>query len=59
MVVVVVVALFGIGAIALGWLQLSGALPTVRRAGGFSAYMNIVVGFFLIALAALRYQGLI
>jgi len=35
-------------------------LPRVRRAGGtFSAYMNLVVGVFLIALGVLRLKGLL
>lgn len=58
MIVGIVVAAFGVGAIILGALQLSGALPAVRR-GAFSAFMNIVVGVFLIALGALRLKGLL
>ena len=57
--VVIVVGLLGLGAIALGWLQMSGMLPVAPRTGRFSAYMNVVVGIFLIALAILRYQKLI
>lgn len=59
MIAAIVVALIGLGGIILGWMQLSSALPTVRRAGRFSAYMNIVVGIFLLALAALRYAKLL
>ncbi len=56
----IVVVLFGVGAIIIGGLQLAGLLPRVRRAGGaFSAYMNLVVGVFLIALGVLRLKGLL
>lgn len=59
MIVGIVVALFGLGALVLGSLQLGGALPIMRRAGAYSAYMNIVVGIFLLALGALRIKGLL
>ncbi len=55
----IVVALLGVGALLLGWLQLSGRLPVARRAGNASAYMNIVVGILLLVLAALRYKKLV
>jgi hypothetical protein len=58
----VVVILFGVGAILLGGLQLAGALPVTRRAGGFGApsgYLNIATGVLLIALGALRLKGLV
>lgn len=58
MIVGIVVAVFGVGAITLGAAQLSGALPVVHR-GAFSAVTNIVVGVFLIALGALRVKGLL
>ncbi len=62
MVVGIVVALFGLGAIALGALQLAGRLPTTRRYGGLGAVsgvVNIAVGLLLIALGVLRMQGLL
>ena len=59
MIVGIVVALFGVGAIVLGAIQLAGRVPVVRRAGTFSAYMNVVVGIFLIALGALRIKGVL
>lgn len=60
MIVGLVVAVLGVGAIALGAWQLSGATPMARlRHGAFSAVTNIVVGVFLIALGALRLKGLL
>lgn len=60
MVIAIVVAVLGLGAIALGGLQLCGVVPVVRRrAGTFPAYMNVLTGLFLIALAALRLKGLL
>ncbi len=56
----IVVVLFGVGGIVIGGLQLAGVLPRVRRTGGaFSAYMNLVMGVFLIVLGALRLKGLL
>lgn len=61
MIVAIVVGLLGVGAVALGVLQLSGIVPLMRRAGAgaYSAIVNIVVGLFLVALAALRVKGLL
>ena len=62
MVVGIIVALFGLGAVALGALQLAGVLPTPRRRGGLGAisgFINIAVGILLIALGALRIKGLV
>ncbi len=62
MVVGIIIALFGLGAITLGALQISGALPTTRRGGGLgniSGYVNIAVGVLLIALGVLRVKGLV
>jgi len=58
----VVVILFGVGAILLGGLQLAGARPVTRRAGGLGApsgYLNIATGVLLIALGVLRVKGLV
>lgn len=61
MIVGIVVGLLGVGAVALGVLQLSGAVPLMRRAGAgaYSAIVNIVVGLFLVALGVLRVKGLL
>ena len=58
----VVVILFGVGAILLGGLQLTGALPVTRRAGGLgtlSSYVNIATGVLLVALGVLRLKGMV
>jgi hypothetical protein len=57
MIVGIVVVLLGLGSIAVGGLQLSGAVPIRHRAGSFSAYVNIAAGIFLIALGVLRLMG--
>ena len=54
-----IVALFGLGSIALGSLQLSGAVPILRRTGTFSACVNVAAGIFVIALGVLRLKGLL
>jgi len=62
-VVAIVVALIGLIGIVLGALQLTGAVPAgraavqgpARRGARFTAVMNIVVGVFLLGLAALRF----
>jgi hypothetical protein len=62
MIVVIVgliVALLGLGLLALGSLQLSGAVPILRRTGTFSACVNVAAGIFLIALGVLRLKGLL
>src|SRR5437763_7001519 len=58
-VVGIVVALLGLGLIVLGSLQLSRAVPILRRTGTFSACMNVAAGIFLIALGVLRFEGLL
>jgi hypothetical protein len=55
----VIVALFGLGSIVLGSLQLSGAVPILHRTRTFSACVNVAAGLFLIALAVLRLKGLL
>jgi len=62
MIVGIIVALFGWGAVALGALQVAGALPAARRRGGLgnlSGYINIAIGILLVALGALRIKGLV
>jgi uncharacterized membrane protein YidH (DUF202 family) len=62
MIVGIIVALFGLGAVALGALQVAGALPAARRRGGLgnlSGYLNIAIGILLVALGALRIKGLV
>lgn len=64
MIVGIIVALFGLGAVALGALQVAGALPAARRRGGLgnlSGYINIniAIGILLVALGALRIKGLV
>ena len=53
------VVLLGLGLLALGSLQLSGAVPILRRTGTFSACVNVAAGLFLIALGVLRLKGLL
>ena len=62
MIVVIVgliVVLLGLGLLALGSLQLSGAVPILSRTGTFSACVNVAAGIFLIALGVLRLKGLL
>jgi hypothetical protein len=59
MIVGLIVVLFGLGSIALGSLQLSGAVPILRRASTFSACTNVAAGIFLIVLGVLRLKGLL
>jgi hypothetical protein len=59
MIVGLVVALLGALGIALGALQLRGALPAGLRGSGLSAYVNILVGILLLVLAGLRFEGLV
>ena len=62
MVIGIIVVLFGLGAILLGGLQLAGALPVTRRAGGIgalSSYVNIATGVLLVALGVLRLKGVV
>jgi hypothetical protein len=62
MIVVIVgliVALLGLGLLALGSLQLSGAVPILRRTSTFSAWVNVAAGIFLLALGVLRLKGLL
>jgi hypothetical protein len=54
-----IVVLLGLGLLALGSLQLSGAVPILRRTGNFSAWVNVAAGIFVIALGVLRLKGLL
>ena len=54
-----IVVLLGLGLLALGSLQLSGAVPILRRTGTFSACVNVAAGIFVIALGVLRLKGLL
>jgi hypothetical protein len=45
--------------LVLGSLQLRGAVPILRRAGTFSAFVNVAAGIFLLALGVLRLKGLL
>ncbi len=58
----IIIVLFGLGAILLGGLQLAGALPVARRAGGLgklSSYLNIATGILIVALGVLRLKGVV
>ena len=61
MIVTIVVALLGVLGLVLGVLQLGGRLPATRRgaAATYTAYVNIAIGVFLLALAALRFKGVV
>jgi hypothetical protein len=59
MIVGIIVLLLGLGSIALGGLQLSGAVPVLLRPSAFSACMKIATGIFLIALGVLHLKGLL
>jgi hypothetical protein len=54
-----IVVLLGLGLLVLGSLQLRGAVPILRRAGTFSACVNVAAGIFLLALGVLRLKGLL
>jgi hypothetical protein len=54
-----IVVLLGLGLLVLGSLQLSGAVPILRRTGIFSACVNVAAGIFVIALGVLRLKGLL
>ena len=58
-VVGLIVVLLGLGLLALGSLQLSGAVSILRRTGTFSACVNVAAGIFVIALGVLRLKGLL